>query len=472
MLRRTRRRERSERMPAAMRQGGRLVVVGGVAAGMSAASRARRLRPDVEIVVLERGRDVSYGACSLPYYIAGVIPSRDDLVVHDADFFRRERAIDVRLGTAALAVDARARTVACRDAQGATESLSFDSLVLATGARPVKPPLPGVEMPGVFVVRSLVDGDAIAEFIGSGRVKQATVIGAGYIGLEMAEALLARGIDVTVLELLPTVLPTSDPDMSDVVERELLSKGVRVRKETRVEGFEPASGSRSVGFVLAGGQRLGTDMVIVATGVRPRVDLAASAGILLGGTGAIKVDARQVTSEPSILAAGDCSEAVHIVTGKPVWIPLGTTANKQGKIAGENAVGGSARFAGVAGTNVTKILDLEAAQTGLTERGAEAIGLRANSVRITGSSRAHSYPGAGPLHVKLTFEKDGGRLLGGQIVGREGAAKRIDTVATALSARMSVADLAAVDMSYAPPFSPVWDPVLIAAVQAVKKVTF
>ena len=437
---------------------------------MSAASRARRLRPDVEIVVLERGQDVSYGACSLPYYIGGVITSRDDLVVHDADFFRRERAMDVRLGAEAVRLDARSRRVSYRAGDGGTETLTFDALVVATGARAAKPPLPGIEMPGVFTVRSLTDGDAMKEFIESSRVERATVIGGGYIGLEMAEALTARGIEVTVLELLPSLLSTYDPDMSELIERELLSRGVCVRKEAKVEGFESAPGARSVGYVLAGGQRLTSDMVVVAAGVRPNVALAESAGIRLGATGAIEVDARQVTSEPSILAAGDCCEATHVVTGRPVWIPLGTTANKQGKIAGENAVGGSARFAGVAGTNVTKIFGLEAAQTGLTERGCEAAGLRAGSVRITSSSRAHSYPGGGPMHVKLTFEEEGGRLLGGQIVGTEGAAKRIDTVAAALSAGMSVEELAGVDMSYAPPFSPVWDPVLVAATRAVRKV--
>lgn len=457
-------------MPAAMRHGGRLVVIGGVAAGMSAASRARRLRSDVEIIVLERGHDVSYGACSLPYYIGGVIASRDELVVHDADFFRRERGIDVRLATEAAHVDARGKTVACRVAGGSTDTLSFDALVIATGAAPVKPPLPGIEMPGVFTVRSLADGDVIKEFLASGRAETATVLGGGYIGLEMAEAMLARGLEVTVLERLPTLLSTYDADMSDLVEKELLSNGVRVRKETSVEGFEQAQGSSSVGFVLAGSQRLATDVVIVAAGVRPRVELARSAGIQLGTTGAIRVDARQVTSEPSILAAGDCCESLHVVTGKPVWIPLGTTANKQGKIAGENAVGGNGKFSGVSGTNVTKILGLEAAQTGLTQRAAEAAGFGAESVRIQSWSRAHAYPGGGPLHVKLTFEKDGGRLLGAQMIGSEGAAKRIDTVATALSARMSVADLASVDMSYAPPFSPVWDPVLTAAAQAVKRV--
>ena len=376
----------------------------------------------------------------------------------------------MRLSAEAVAVDPRGRKVTYRNVEGANETLQYDALVLATGARPLKPPLAGVDMPGVFSLRSLADGDAIGEFIATRAPKRATVLGAGYIGLEMAEALASRGLEVTVLELLPTVLSTYDPDMSDIVERELLSKGVRVRKETRVEGFERAQDSESVGYALAGGQRLATDIVIVAAGVLPRSELARSAGIRLGATGAIAVDARQVTSEPSVLAAGDCCEANHVVTGKPVWIPLGTTANKQGKVAGENAVGGRAQFAGVAGTNVTKIFDLEAAQTGLTDRGAEAAGFRAGSALIESWSRAHSYPGGGPVHVKLTFEEDGGRLLGAQMIGREGVAKRIDTVAAALSARMTVTDLANVDMSYAPPFSPVWDPVLIAASQAAKKV--
>ncbi|MCK4915867.1 MAG: FAD-dependent oxidoreductase, partial [Candidatus Eisenbacteria sp.] len=289
-------------------------------------------------------------------------------------------------------------------------------------------------------------------------------------GLEMAEALVSRGITVTVIELLPTVLSTFDPEMSELVERELLDKGVSVRKNTGVEGFEPRDGSTELGYVVAGGQRLEADLALVSVGVRPAVGLAAAAGVELGRTGAIKVDARQVTSEPSVLAAGDCAEATHVVTGRPVWIPLGTTANRQGKIAGENAVGGSARFGGVAGTNIAKVFDLEAAQTGLTERAASEEGLAATSVRIRSLSKARAYPGAEAVHVKLVFEPEGGRLLGGQIIGREGAGKRIDTIAAALHAKMTVRDLADIDMSYAPPFSPVWDPVAMAALQALKKV--
>jgi len=457
-------------MPAAMRKGGRLVVVGGVAAGLSAASRARRLRPDVEIVVLEKGHDVSYAACSLPYYIAGVVGPRKSLVVYEADFFRRERKIDLRLGAEATAIAPRARTVDCRYEDGSEETLAYDALVLATGARPIVPPLPGVEMPGVFPLRSLPDGDAIKEFVDSGRGRSAIIVGAGYIGLEMAEALVARGLEVTLVEKLQNVLSTFDPDMSSIVERELHSKGVRVLTGAGVEAFEPGDDSPSVSYALVDGKRVATDMVILSVGVRPRVELAEGAGLELGARGAIKVDARQVTSEASILAAGDCCDSSFIVTGKRTWIPLGTTANRQGKVAGENAVGGSARFAGVAGTNISKVFDLQVAQTGLTETAAADEGLTAGSASITASSRAHSYPGARPIRVKVVFEKGTGRLLGAQMIGEEGVVKRIDVVAAALSSGMTVAELASVDMGYAPPFSPVWDPVLIAAGQALKKI--
>ncbi len=456
-------------MPPAMKEGGRLVVIGGVAAGLSAASRARRMRPDVEIVVLERGHDVSYAACALPYYIAGVTGSRKNLVVYDADFFRRERRIDLRLGAEVVKLSPRSKTVVAKYEGGSSDEMSYDALVIATGSRPVVPPLPGSNMPGVFTLRTLPDGDAIKAFIEAGCAHSAVIVGGGYVGLEMAEALLSLGLGVTMIERLPHVLSTYDPDMSEIVERELHSKGVLLHTGTEVEAFEAGDGRDSVGYVRVDGRRIATDMVVLAVGVRPNSELAAEAGLELGAAGAIRVDARQVTSEPSILAAGDCSEASHIVTGKKTWIPLGTTANKQGKIAGENAVGGSARFAGVAGTNVTKVLDLEVAQTGLTVTQAAKEGLNADSVTITASSRAHSYPGATPIRVKMVFEKDTGRLLGAQMMGEEGVPKRIDTVAAGLSAGMSVAELAAIDMSYAPPFSPVWDPVLIAATQAVRK---
>lgn len=480
-------------MPPRMRNGGRLVVVGGDAAGMSAASRARRLRPDVEIVVLERGDIVSYGACSLPYYISGVVDSRSDLIVYDPEFFRRERHIDVRTGATAVGLRPRERVVVCHTAFG-EESLTYDALVLATGAAAVRPSLPGVDIPGIFTLRSIPDGDAIRDrltALGAGTPRgetapsvtgadtdvtgqpvpgavRATVVGGGYIGLEMAEALVARGARVTVIELLPNVLSTYDPDMNDLVLRELLNRDVIVRTDTRVEGFEEGSDGH-VGCVLAGGQRLSTDIVLISVGVRPRVELASAAGIDLGRSGAIAVDPRQITSEPGVLAAGDCAESPHIVTGRSTWIPLGTTANKHGRNAGENAVGGDVRFAGVAGTNVTKIFGLDVAQTGLSTAVAEREGFEPDSVRISGTTRAHAYPGGGRITVKLIFDRDTGRLLGGQMVGVEGVAKRIDVLAAALAAQTDVRALASLDLSYAPPFAPVWDPILIAANQAVKK---
>ena len=458
-------------MPSAMREGGRLVVIGGVAAGMSAASRARRLRPDVEVVVFEKGGDVSYGACLMPYFISGQIEKREDLIQYHADFFRRERGIDVRLNSPVTAVDPRRKTVTFRDPAGKEDHLDFDALVLATGARAFKPPLPGVGMPGVVTLRSLADGEALRQTIDSGTVRRATIVGGGYIGMEMAEGLTSRRVEVTVLELLPHVLSTFDADMAALVEKELADKGVRVRTSTEVQGFEPGKSGDGVGYVVAGGQRLETDLVLLAVGVRPNVSLAESAGIELGASGAIKVDARQITSEPSVLAAGDCCEAYNVATGKAGWIPLGTTANKQGRVAGENAVGGNARFGGMAGTNATKIFDLEAGQTGLTEQAAKRAGVRAESAKIKSTTLAHVYPGTNAIIVKLVFEPDTGRLLGGQIVGGRGAAKRIDTVATALHARMTVGELEGIDMSYAPPLSPVWDPVLIAARQSGKKIS-
>jgi NADPH-dependent 2,4-dienoyl-CoA reductase/sulfur reductase-like enzyme len=452
-----------------MRESGRLVVIGGVAAGMSAASRARRLRSDIEIVVLEKGEHVSYGACSLPYYLAGLV-SREELFVYDVDFFRRDRRIDVRLGAEATALDPKRRTVTYAEMGGGEPlTLSYDALVIATGARPVELSVPGAGIPGVFTLRTLKHADGIKRYIDEARVERAAVVGAGYIGLEMAEALVARGLTVTVMEALPSILSTFDPDMSDLVEDELREKGVALHKNVKVEGFEPSGEYGRLGYVLARGQRVVADIVVLAVGVRPASELARSAGIELGKTGAMKVDARQVTSEPSVLAAGDCCEATHVLTRQPVWMPLGTTANKQGKIAGENAVGGSAQFGGVAGTTVAKIFDLQAARTGLSSEEAAGAGYRTDSVRIAAGSRSHAYPGGSRLSVKLIFDGRSGRLLGAQMIGREGAAKRIDTVAAAIHAGMTIRDLAQVDMSYAPPFAPVWDPLLVAATQALKK---
>ena len=456
-------------MPELIPENGRLVVIGGDAAGMSAASRARRRRPDLDIVVLERGYDVSYSACSLPYYIEGIVEHREDLIAVDASEFRDERGIDVRLGSPAVAIDAAGRRVVYATLEDeTTREISYDALVIGTGAVAVKPSVPGTELAGVFTLRSIPDADEIKLHLKRENVKRAIVVGAGYIGLEMADALSNLGLEVGIVELAPRILSTYDEDMAEVVRDELEKNGVRVYTGVGAEGFE--GDDESVTHAVVGGRRIEADIVIAGTGVRPNVDLAKTAGLELGAYGAIKVDRRQRTSDERIFAAGDCAEHYHVVSGEPSWVPLGQTANKQGRVAGTNAAGGEELFGGIAGTNVSKVFDLEVASTGFSEEKAAELGFDCGAVKIVSSSRSHAYPGARPLHVRLVFDRPTGRILGGQLVGAEGAAKRVDSVATAIFAGMSVQELAVVDMSYAPPFSPVWDPVLIAASQAAKQV--
>ena len=453
----------------AIPENGRLVVVGGDAAGMSAASRARRLRSDIDIVVLERGYDVSYSACSLPYYIQGVVEHRDDLIAVGADEFRDSRGIDARLGTPVVAVEPRGRRVVYATIEDeTTHELAYDALVLAMGASAVSLPVPGAELDGIFTLRTIPDADEIKLRLKQDHVLRAVVVGGGYIGLETAEALAGLDLDVTVVEMAPRVMTTYDEELSEIIRAELERNGVSVVTNAAVESFE--GDSRGVTHVVAAGELLEADIAIVGVGVRPNVELAGTAGLELGESGAIRVDRHQRTSDDHIFAAGDCAEHYHVVTGAPAWIPLGQTANKQGRIAGTNAVGGSERFGGTAGTNASKVFGLEVAGTGLTETVARQRGYDCSSAMIESRSRSGAYPGAKPLFVKLVFETGSGRILGGQLVGAEGVAKRVDSVATAIFAGMTVQELAVVDMSYAPPFSPVWDPVLIAASQAAKKV--
>jgi NADPH-dependent 2,4-dienoyl-CoA reductase/sulfur reductase-like enzyme len=427
------------------------------------------MRPDIEIIVLERGYDVSYSACSLPYYIEGLVEHRDDLIAVGADEFREERGIDARLGTPAVAIEPDSRRVVYGTVEDATtRELSYDALVIGTGAAPVTPELPGIDLPGVFTLRAIVDADEIKLHLKREHVRRAVIVGGGYIGLEMAEALTGLDLEVNLIEMAPRILTTYDEDMAEIVHEELSRHGVRVMTGSAVEAFE--GGDRGVRGVVAGGEGIETDIAIVGVGVRPSVELARTAGLELGDSGAIRVDRGQRTSDPAIFAAGDCAEHYHVVTGKPSWIPLGQTANKQGRVAGTNAAGGDETFGGIAGTNVSKVFDLEIAGTGLSEETAREYGFDCDSVMITSRSRSHAYPDGHPLHVKMVVDRTSGKVLGAQLVGREGAAKRVDSVATAIFAGMTVDELAVVDMSYAPPFSPVWDPVLIAASQAAKKV--
>jgi NADPH-dependent 2,4-dienoyl-CoA reductase/sulfur reductase-like enzyme len=370
-----------------------------------------------------------------------------------------------------VAVDARAQHVTVRDlASNAEHDERYDHLVIATGATPFRPPLPGVDAHGVHGIQTVADGVALRDHVQAHRHanQRAVVVGGGYIGLELAEAMHTAGLPVTVVDSHAQPMSGLDPDMGALVANAMRGIGIEVRTETRVEGFETDKRGH-VRAVVTKDATLPADLVVLGTGVRPNAELARDAGIALGETGAIKVDARMATSAANVWAAGDCIETFHRVSKRAVYVPLGTHANKQGRVAGTNATGGDAAFPGVIGTAVTKICAYEIGRTGLTEREAVAAGLDHVAASIESSTRAHYFPGAHKITVKVVAERGTGRLLGAQIIGREGAAKRIDVLATAIWAGMTADDLAQADLAYAPPFGPVWDPALIAARQAAAR---
>ncbi|HUP86460.1 MAG TPA: FAD-dependent oxidoreductase [Acidimicrobiales bacterium] len=444
---------------------GRLVVVGGDAGGMAAASQARRRRPDLEIVALEQGRWTSYSACGIPYLIGGEVLGIERLIVRAPKQFRDEFRIDVRLQHEAVAIDTANQQVTVRDHEhgGRTYTLGYDDLHIGTGAVPVRPDLPGIDGPNVHGVQNLEDADRLLGAVHAQRPTRVVVVGGGYIGLEMAEAFLNRGAEVTVVTATNQPMSTLDEDMGALVADAMRKHGIRVVTNQRVDAFEPDA------VHTTSGETLPADLVVLGTGVSPNTGLAVDAGIAVGHRGAIRVDRRQRSvSTPNVWAAGDCCESFHRVTGQFVHVALGTVANKQGRVAGINLGGGYATFPGVVGTAITKLCALEVARTGVTEKEAVAAGFEYVAVTIDSTTRAGYYPGAQPMKVKLLAERHSGRVLGAQIVGNEGSAKRIDVIATAITAGMTAEDMTALDLAYAPPFSPVWDPVLIAARKATE----
>jgi NADPH-dependent 2,4-dienoyl-CoA reductase/sulfur reductase-like enzyme len=446
----------------------KLLVIGGDAAGMSAASQARRLKgPDeLAITVVERGDTTSYAACGIPYWVAGLIEERSHLIARRAEVFREKQHIDVRLHHEATAIDTDARAVTVRDLDADTElTLPYDDLLIATGAEQVRPPVDGLDTPGVFGVQTLADGQRILDAMAARSPRHAVVVGGGYIGLEMAEAMQLRGLAVTLIDLAPQPMTTLEPELGAHIAGAMRDMGVDLRLGTPLVGIEEGPDGWVRAVVTPDGS-IDTDLVIIGTGVRPRSGLAAAAGIPIGPSGGIVTDDRQATPIDGVWAAGDCAETRHRVSGRPVSFALGTIANKQGRIAGLNLGGADGRFPGVLGTAVTKIHDLEIARTGLGVREAEAAGLRPVVSSITAGTRAHYYPDSTDMTVLLVVDEDTGQLLGGQIVGGPGAGKRIDTLAAALWNGMHVEDLVQMDLAYAPPFSPVWDPVLTAARRA------
>ncbi len=451
------------------------MVIGGDAAGMSAASQARRLKgPDeLEIVAFERSRWTSYSACGIPYWVSGDVKHRDDLIARTPEE-HRERDIDLRMRTEVTGIDVAGQRVRAVDREsGEAYWTGFDKLVIATGARPVRPALPGIDAPGVHGVQTLGDGQALLDSLDAldpGRRRRAVVVGAGYIGVEMAEAMLQHGFEVTVLNRGKQPMATLDPDMGALVHEAMDGLGITTVNGAAVTAILTGPDGR-VSEVATEERSYPADVVVLGIGVEPEAELARAAGLAVGPHGGILTDlAMRAVGHENIWAGGDCVEVLDLVAGRTRHIALGTHANKHGQVIGSNVGGGYGTFPGVVGTAVSKVCDLEIARTGLREKDARAVGLRYVTATIESTQRAGYYPGAKPMTVKMIAEHRTGRLLGVQIVGREGSAKRVDVAAVALTAGMTVEQMTALDLGYAPPFSPVWDPVLVAARKTVAAV--
>jgi len=431
-----------------------VIIVGGGPAGMTAASRIKRLKPSARVAVFERSGYVSYAPCGLPYYLGGLAESINQLVHYTVDIFRR-RGIDVYTRAEVVEVvqgHAKVRV------GGEERAFEWDKLILATGARPRLPPIKGLNLEGVFTLRILEDGERAKQSIRDAR--RVAVIGGGYIGLEVTENLKRIGKDVLLFEILPHVMPTLDSDVATLLEEELQRNGVELHLGERVVEIE---GRGKVEKVVADKGEYRVDAVFVATGVTPEVELAKQLGAELGPTGAVRVNKRMETSVESVYAAGDVAETINLVTGKPDWFPLAPIANKMGYVAGSNVAGLSAEFPGAVGTAITKVFGLEVGRTGLTEERARKEGFDPVSIKVETATRPGYYPGGSRVTVKLIADRQSGRLLGGQVVGGEGVLARVNALATLLAKGGTVEDLFFADLAYAPPFAPVWDPLVVAA---------
>jgi len=442
------------------------LVIGGDAAGMSAASRAKRNQPDLNVTVLEKTADVSYSACGMPYNIADPDRSIEDLVVRRAEVFRNKQGIELLTGIEATAIDPAGATVSTLSAEGQARRFSYDNLLIATGATPITPDIPGINLPGVMVLKNLAHGRAMKQFIDQWAVKNTVIIGMGYIALEMCEALRERGITVDMVKPRATFLPWMEGHLAEQVKSEVTSKGVGIYPGHAVTKIEKANGRLAV---VCPELTLEADLVLVAIGVAPASDLAVAAGLQTSVDGAIAVDARQRTSEKSIYAAGDCADAFHVVTGQRTWVPLALRANRAGWAVADNVCGIDRRLAGVVGSAVFKVFDFQVARTGINEAEAREAGLEPASVVIKSRSRAHAHPGASDIWVYMVGDRGSGRLLGVQMVGHDGVAHRVHAPAVALHGHMTVEQFSQMDLAYAPPFGPTWDPMLTAANQLLKK---
>jgi NADPH-dependent 2,4-dienoyl-CoA reductase/sulfur reductase-like enzyme/rhodanese-related sulfurtransferase len=439
----------------------RVLIIGGVAGGASCAARLRRLDESCEITILERGPHVSFANCGLPYYVGDVIKDRDNLLLAGPALFRNRFNIDVRLHHEALSIDPAAKSVAVRHPDGES-TMSYDALVLSPGAAPIRPPLPGIDLPGIFSIRTIPDSDRIREWLASRDAASAVVVGGGFIGVEMAENLLHRGIRTTLVEMLPQIMPNLDPEIARPLEERLATRGCHLALGHAVQGFEQAPNGGLTVSTADGSQHTG-DIVILGLGVKPETTLAKSAGLVLGSTGGIKVDAHMRTSDPSIYAVGDAVESTHIVTGQPMVLALAGPANRQGRIAADHIAGRPSTFRGVQGTSAIGVFGLAAAATGCGEKALQRAGITDyRAIHIHPTSHVRYYPGAEQMQLKILHRTSDGAILGAQAVGGEDVPRRIDVISAFIQKGGTIADLAEAELCYAPQFGAAKDPVNFA----------
>lgn len=445
----------------------RVVIVGGIAGGASCAARLRRLDERARIIMIERGPYVSFANCGLPYYVGDVIREQEDLLVATPELFRSYYNIEVRVRQEVIGIERENKSVIVRDlSSGETYREPYSALLLAPGASPVRPPWPGARLPGIFTVRTIPDSSDLREWIESRKPRKAVIVGGSYIGLEMAENLARRGLAVTVVDILPQVMPAMDPEMAEPIVRHLETHRVAVRLGEAVVGFEEMQ-NQGIRVLMAGGGSLPADLVVLSVGVRPETELARAAGLVIGELGGIRVDDSMRTSDAAIWAVGDAVEARHSITGRPCLLPLAGPANRQGRVAAESICGHSARFRGVQGTAVCGIFGLTAAITGANEKMLKSVGiLDYEAVYLHPNHHASYYPNAKRIHFKLLFSRPAGRILGAQAVGEEGVEKRIDVVSIAMQLGGTVFDLEECELSYAPQYGSAKDPVNLAGMTA------
>jgi len=441
----------------------KILVIGGVAAGTKTAAKIMRENPEAQVVIVTKDEHISYAGCGLPYYIGGIIEEEKELVVKTPEEFTLATGVDVFIKHEAKTIDMEKKEAVVVNYENGEEKIfSFDKLVFATGASPFVPPIKGIELENVYSLRRVTDALKIRKLVDDGEIKDAVVIGGGFIGLEVAENLKERGVNVSIIELVPHILPPFDEEMALLAQRHMVEKGVDIfgdEKALAIEGDEKVTG------VMTDKRSLKADLVIVSVGVRPNVALATSIGVELGETRAIKINDRMETNLKNVFAVGDCAETKNLITGKSVWYPMGSTANKMGRIAGINIGEDSEKdkLDGVLGTTVVKLFGVNAAKTGLSERDAVKLGYQVQSVIVPANDRAHYFPGYRSIVTKLIAEKESGRLLGAQIIGEGVVDKPIDIMATAITFGGKVKDLEKLDLAYAPPFSSAMASTIVAA---------